>query len=524
MLAGNRLGGLNLDSLDAADIAAFDARRKWISEARHPDRKGKQLPPQDNEWIILIFRAGRGFGKTISMTNWGFWESWRLPGFKDMIGHAIAPTQADVRGTLFEGPTGFRATIPAECLKDESWDKAFAKGPPTSLTLKNGAIIKGFAATEEGDRLRGPQCHWMICDEIGAWDKPAGNLESAINNALMGLRLVYPDGTPARAVMGTTPPIRPVPYMKRLEKMPGTVVVRGTTYENLRNMSPSLAKRLLTLVGTQAGRREIEAEYLDEDEQTAILKRGWLKLWPHDRKLPEFSFIIESYDTAYEERDFDKKKQRPDPTASLILGVFNPKAYFTEQELRRMGVRSKTAALLCDVWTDFLGFPDLLTKAREQHRMKWGSPGRRSDIVLIEEKASGKSLRQSLVTHGVPTWPYNPGNQSKTVRAHAISPLVKQGMLWLPESSLPDRRGMPRNWCDAFTEEVCAFSGPGTTEHDDQVDALTSAMLYLRDRGILEDVPETVVKDYEEMLAKKQEDAERAYGDQRMKVGNPYAA
>ena len=214
---------LDLDALDAADIAAFHARQEWLRQARSAQRKGKQIPPDDLRWEILLWRAGRGFGKTKALTEFGWWESWRVP---NLICHVVAPTQADVRGTSFEGPAGFNAVVPAECLVHGTLEKAYNKSTH-ELRLNNGSLIRGFAATENGSRLRGPQCNVLLGDEVAAWDVPAGNLEQSLNNALFGLRLPYPDGTPARAVLGTTP--RPIPYLKRLEKRAGVRVITGTS-------------------------------------------------------------------------------------------------------------------------------------------------------------------------------------------------------------------------------------------------------------------------------------------------------
>ena len=241
--------------------------------------------------------------------------------------------------------------------------------------------------------------------------------------------------------------------------------------------------------------------------------------------MPEFSFIIESYDTASSEENYDVKKQVTDPTACVVIGVFNAAAAFTEAERKRFGIRSRYAALLCDAWDERLGLPELLDKARAQHKTKWGSPSRRADIVLIEDKSSGIGVRQSLARYGVPTWPYNPGRMSKTQRAHAVSPIVRQAQLWVPESGRPDRKGLPRDWCEPFLDEVCAYAGPGSTEHDDYVDALTSALIYLRDRGMLEATPDEKTIDYEEKRAMEEEEAVRVRDRERAKVReNPYAA
>ncbi len=515
-----------LAEMGPAELEAGAARQRWLQQARtRPVSMGKQIPPTDLLWLILLFRCGRGWGKTISEVQWLWWEMWRFPG---LIGHAVAPTMADLRTVVFEGPAGFTKTIPTECLKGGSLDRAYNK-TNHELVLSNGSKIIGFSATENGDRLRGPQCHALIGDEIAAWNKPLGNLEIALNMALYGLRLPYPDGTPARAVLGTTP--KPIPFLKRFEKRSDVKIIHGTSYENLRNLSPAFRNQLLAQAGTSLGRQEIEALYVDDEAPTAILRRPWIRLWPafdaegSPRPLPEFSFIIESYDTAMSEDAWNKKTQANDPTACVVIGVFNVAQYFNEADRRKMGIRSRNAALLIDCWAEWLGFPELLDRARAQHKLRYGPKKRKSDIVLIEDKVSGRSLRQSLVRYDVPTWPYNPGQMDKTQRGHVVAPVVKQGMFWVPESNRGDRAGLPRTWVEPFLEEVCSYSGPGSTEHDDQFDATTQALIYLKDRGMLEASydPETI--DREEKLAKDREDAERTSRDERQREWkNPYAA
>ncbi len=513
------------DLIGDDEMAAYNARAQWLKSARSVRRSGKQIPPDDLDWEILLFLAGRGFGKTIAQVQWAWWEAWRVP---NLVVHAVTPTLSDVRGTIFEGPAGFLATIPAECLLGGSQTTAYNKSLH-ELRLSNGSLIRGFGAVEEAGRLRGPQAHAMICDELREWDRPAGNLELAMSNALFGLRLPYPDGTPTRAVMGTTP--KPIPYLKRFERRERLRVVRGTSYENMENLAGAYRTQLMSLAGTLMGRQEIDGAYIDEENDLSILKRRWINLFPafnadgSPRRLPAFQFIIESYDTASSEEAFDVKHQKTDPSGCIVLGIFNVKDAFSEAEIKRFRVRSRYAALLLDCWTERLGLPELLDKARNQHRTKWGqSPGKRADIVLIEDKNSGPALRQFLAKWGVPCWPFNPGRQDKTMRAHAISPLVAQGLLFVPESGQPSRKGLPRDWCVPFLDEVCAFAGPGSTEHDEMVDVLTQAFSYLSARGMLEASPEEKYLDLEERIEADREEARRLHDDEKHReYENPYA-
>lgn len=514
------------ETLGDADLAAFTARKRWLFRARHPDRGGKQLPPDGEDWQILLLRAGRGFGKSAALYEFGWWECWRQP---NIIGHVVAPTLSDVRGTSFEGPVGLCSVVPKECLLGGTVEKAYNKSTH-ELRFANGSLIRGFGAQEEAGRLRGPQCHWLVGDELREWDKPAGNLETALNNALFGLRLIYPDGTPSRALLGTTP--KPIPFLKRLEKRDGVRVVTGSSRENLRNLSASFQSHLLSLAGTLMGRQEIDAVFIDEESDLAILKRAWIRLFPaydadgSPRRLPAMHFVIESYDTASSEENYDAKKQTTDPSGCIVLGVFNVKDAFSEQEQLRLKVRGRYAAVLLDCWTERLGEPELLDKARAQHRTKWGpSPGKRGDVVLIEDKSSGPALRRFLAQWGVPCWPYNPGRMSKTIRAHGIAPIIMQGGLFVPESMQPSRKGMVRDWAEPFMEQVCAFAGPGSVEHDEYVDCVTQAVSYLRDRGILEASPSERYLDHEEKLEEDRAVASRLWDEERTRTReNPYGA
>lgn len=512
-----------------ADVKASEKRRKWIEQARDTERGGKQLPPTDLDWEILLYVAGRGFGKTIAQVEWAWWEAWR----QKIIVHAIAPTLSDVRGTIFEGPAGFNATIPPECLLGGCLETAYNK-TLHELKLSNGSLIRGFGAVEEAGRLRGPQCMALICDELREWDKPAGNLKLALNNALFGLRLPYPDGTPSRAVMGTTP--KPIPFLKQFERRAGVRVIRGTSHENLKNLSRSYQSQLLSLAGTAMGRQEIDAVYIDDESDLSILKRHWVRLWPFDhantdlkrrvhKPLPVLSLIVESYDTAQSEHNYDAKIQETDPTAWIVLGIFEVKGSFTDSERKRMGLRSRYAVLLLDCWSERLGMPALLEKARAQRLKKYGprDRARKSDRVLIEDKSSGPALRQFMSQwtnmHVIPIKPR--GN--KAMRFHGISPLVFQGMLWVPESTRPDRAGEPIGWTNEFMDQICTYAGEGSVEHDDYVDALSGALGWLRDNGYLAATPEIEFIDQEDKRDHDMAEAKKFFAqEQRQTSGAPY--
>lgn len=490
-----------LEALSDADLQAYLTRLKWLSTAR----KEQLLPPGD-DWDTCVWIAGRFFGKTRCIVEPSWYEAYRVPGIRI---HALAPTLGDVRRTFFEGESGFLAKTPPELIA--SYNKT-----DKEIKFTNGSMILGFACVEEADRLRGPQCQHLIFDEAAAADRPAGNLESAWRVAALGCRLPMPDGSRSLKLIATTP--RPIPFLKRLIRREGVVTVRGSSYQNFANISEAARREVRFMEGTSYSRQEVYGDFIDEASDLAILKRAWIRLWPVDprnglhKPLPVLSYIVTSYDTAASEEDIDHDKQESDPTACIVLGVFNVNEAFTEAERKKYHVHSKYACILLDAWGERLGLPALLDKAKAFNAKKYGPPdrSRRTDMTLIEDKSSGPGVRQFMRTWGLRVYPMKP-RVSKTMRTHSISPLVFQGMLWVPESTRPDKKGLPIGWADEFVDQITAFAGEGSVEHDDYLDCVTQAFQFLHDKGMLEATPEVEFVDREEKIEHDRREAERQY-------------
>jgi predicted phage terminase large subunit-like protein len=339
---------------------------------------------------------------------------------------------------------------------------------------------------------------------------------------MLGTRLPMPDGSVGRACFGTTP--KNIPYLKALQKQRGVVVVRGTTYENLSNLAKSFTDTVLSKEGTKIGKQEIHAQDIGDDED-AIFKDRWLRRWPAGKKLPEFSYVLMSMDTAFEEENMDPRGEKdPDYSACSIWGIFNTRQVFTADELKALKVKGKYAAVLCDFWMERYAFPDLLEAARKAYRTKYGSPGRVPDKVLIENKASGISLRQTLVKYGVPTWPFNPRGQSKTMRAHAASPFVMQGCLFVPESRIEERKGKVADWAEPLCDQMTTYTGEGSIEYDDGLDTATQAILHLYELGMFAAEPQgRAFPDPDEKDEQDQREAQRISAREKAATrGNPY--
>jgi phage terminase large subunit-like protein len=227
------------DELLHTGTAADDLEAAWQATARD-----KQLEP-DGDWDRWLIRAGRGFGKTRTGSEWTRKKALAHPGCRIAV---VARTFTDARDVCIEGESGLLAVVPPELVK--TWNRSLGE-----MIFTNSSRVKLFSA-EKPDSLRGPQHHWAWCDELAAWDYP-----ETWDQLMFGLRL----GDHPKVVVTTTP--RPTPIIKQLLTMTGTVDTTGSTFENEANLAgPALQQLLARYEGTRLGRQELYGEILEDVE------------------------------------------------------------------------------------------------------------------------------------------------------------------------------------------------------------------------------------------------------------------
>lgn len=460
-----------LAALTDDELAQLEWRLKWKSQARP-----KQLPPE-GDWSLWLIMAGRGFGKTMTGANWIAEAAIDDPG---SFSGVIAPTLDDVRYTCFEGVTGILSYLPSALIADYNKSSLI-------IYLANGSLIRGFGS-EKPERLRGPQHHRVWGDELAAWQ----NARATYDMMKFGLRL----GQSPQFAVTTTP--KPLPMVRELvkeceaddkecAKTPGRVkkkhLVRGTTYENKANLAPAFFTEVSKYEGTRLGDQELLGLLIDPEEDGIVKRSGW-RMWKAKAALPKFIAILQSMDTAYTEKTFDKKTHSADPSASETWGLF-------------MLGKGELHVMLLDAWDEYLGLPALIKKVRDESTITYGeidkpllggpmvpSPfasksvyaGKGIDVYLVEDKGSGISLRQMLGMENLLLEPYNPGRADKLARLHAVTPMFAHGRVWAVESD--KRPGEYRSWAEKVIAQVCSYHGPGTVDNDDYVDCLTQALNY----------------------------------------------
>ena len=176
----------------------------------------------------------------------------------------------------------------------------------------------------------------------------------------------------------------------------------------------------------------------------AMIKSEWLKYYDPEGPMPEFYFILQSWDTA------NKSGELNDYSVCTTWGYLY-KSYY-----------------LLDVVRQRLNYPELKRKVIAQ--IKKYDPR----IVLIEDKASGTQLIQDLRSEGrlcVKPYPPPPGTD-KVMRVHAQTVRFEEGRVFLPMSA---------PWLSEYVRELTAFPG---TKFDDQIDSTVQALDHLAQKRL----------------------------------------
>ncbi len=174
-----------------------------------------------------------------------------------------------------------------------------------------------------------------------------------------------------------------------------------------------------------------------------IIKREW---WQYYKEAPICERKIHSWDTAF------KDKTQNDYSVCTVWGETHSGYY------------------LLDVWRGKVEFPELKRVANALYERD------KSNVVLVEDKASGHSLIQEIQRNTrIPVLPVKV-DTNKVARANSVTPLIEAGKVYLPEVA---------PWLYDYIEELSAF--PNAT-HDDQVDSTTQALSFLRGEQTTEEV------------------------------------
>ena len=170
-----------------------------------------------------------------------------------------------------------------------------------------------------------------------------------------------------------------------------------------------------------------------------LFKREWFQFYrelPMERPMR----IFDSWDTAF------KTKQENDYSVCTTWAEY------------------KTGFYLIDFFMDKIEYPELKQNIQLQHKKK----DKVSNIILLEDKASGQSAIQELRRLNLPIKPVMP-HADKIVRANQITPTFESGNVYFP--------------FEDYTETIIdQLTGFPNTKHDDIVDSISQALNWAREK------------------------------------------
>jgi predicted phage terminase large subunit-like protein len=392
----------------------------WRAKARP-----EQLPPL-GEWNGWMYLGGRGTGKTRSGS--GLTHEYVETGVAGRIA-LIAPTAADARDVMVEGPAGILATASPWCRPTYEPSKRKVEWP-------NGAIATLFSA-EEADRLRGPQHDFLWADELAAWQSARDTWDMA----MFGLRL----GKHPRWLVTTTP--KPIKLLRDLLAREGqdVVVTRGSTFDNAANLAPSFIEAIRKRYeGTRLGRQELYAELLS-DTPGALWHMDQIDATrlPVDGPIIMLQRIVIAVDPAV------SNTEGSDETGIIAAGKDEHGRYY--------------------VLDDFSGrySPDGWARKTVEmfHKLQ-------ADRIVIEVNQGGDMVRNTLL-HVDPSVPIREvhANRGKVLRAEPVAALYEQG-------KVSHAGNFPK-----LEDQMCSFTSDfnrSTAGHSpDRVDSLVYALTSL---------------------------------------------
>lgn len=206
---------------------ARDLMYRWEWWARP-----KQLRVFDDDWNTFLLLCGRGWGKSRTACQWVRKKALENPGCKIAV---VGATAQIVNRTVVTGNGG----IMDVCRPEE----ATYKRGDAKIVFNNGSTVFLYSAAEP-KRLRGPNHHFALADDIVAWQYPeayhmlkltlriGANPQMLVTTSAAATQLILDiisnnseeDSEREKAVEE----VNSTEFIKK----EGLIILRGTTFEN----------------------------------------------------------------------------------------------------------------------------------------------------------------------------------------------------------------------------------------------------------------------------------------------------
>ena len=238
---------VTLSEMRGPYLRVLESTLDWINsmDSKKPEHHAMQLRPLLSDSDDIWIRAGRGWGKSLTLVNWVMFKLFWSGVYRPRVA-IVGRTGADVRQTLLESDEGLLNKLPAGVItKYDSMDNAYR--------LFNGGYFRLFTS-EQPNSLRGPNFHFGAGDETSSW-----RYIEALTNFELCVRL----GKNPQKLHATTPKRNDI--TRYLAKTKGMEIIIGKTMDNSANLSERFIARVQErFAGTHLERQELYGELLDE--------------------------------------------------------------------------------------------------------------------------------------------------------------------------------------------------------------------------------------------------------------------
>lgn len=382
----------------------------------------------------IFFGGARGGGKTD-----GLMGSWMAHAGRH--GH-------QARGIIFRRSMSELDEVQARMMEVFPAIGADYKASSRQWNMPGGGALRlrFLDADEDATKYQGHAYTWMAFDEAGNWPTP-----KPIDMLRACLRSVH--GVPCQLILTGNPggkghdwikeryidPARPgVPFQGPDNTLRVFIPSRLQDNAILMEKDPGYIDRLRASGPAWLVRAWLEGDWTATESGNLFLR----EYWRYFDEAPRLQSIVMSLDSAF------KVGTENDYSVCTTWGKAHDGYY------------------LLHVWRGKVEFPEL------KRQVLGLADAWKPHVVLVEDKASGQSLIQELRRDSrLPVRPIQV-DRDKLSRAHAVTPLVEAGKVFLPKSAV---------WLSDFIEELATFPKGA---HDDQVDSMTQALNYMAMRRV----------------------------------------
>lgn len=290
------------------EIAPTDWDKRLLLTSWRFIARPSQIEPFDKDYKCLLLLTARGFGKSITLSNWVIHKARKHKGA--IIGVAGASVNDTNKVIVDYSPTSIMKQAPID------FQPVFV---PTQkkILFPNGSVVFTFTS-DDADSTRGFNFDFFAIDEIIRFNRA----QEFVDNMLLALRR----GNHPQWICATTP--KPFKYLRELVNQKDTLTIRGKTSDNRMNLPQSYLDTLEEKYkGTRLYAQEVEGTLLADIE-------GALWSWKdieNSRLSPkdvpnEFDKIVISIDPAV------TSKRKSDLTGLTVVGAYKNNYYLLKDE------------------------------------------------------------------------------------------------------------------------------------------------------------------------------------------------